>query len=282
MPPALGGADLKHIALTAAEVEAARKILASGRAASKSKMQGMSNWLKLHNDPTVENSRGEERRRYLEAFAIVQMRAKDVIKKSEHVQKSENSHEFHNKWEWLCKQELDTRRGETSSKLWRESGKLQERNCPVTGSDHVDAKEWRCPKDWETFIDAERNGMAINTIADASEADLGLLAEMRARSHAASSDSQTPPPPLVDIKKEKLTEAEQDTIAYRTFVDGLDLKLKEIQEMQAGAATLLSRLAATKYTADLQNDIRKHSCRVSSLVRLLLRAKAGPLNNTGY
>jgi hypothetical protein len=80
MAPKAPASSLASVKPSKIEIEDARRVLAQGEKAQKSKMACMVAWLKNNPDAAASASRGDDRKRYLEAFLVQQMRAKGGIK----------------------------------------------------------------------------------------------------------------------------------------------------------------------------------------------------------
>ena len=156
---------------------------------------------------------------------------------------------------------------------------LQTRACPTSGSWHEDAKEWECTSNWTRASDVDSNKFAINVVADANPGDLALLRDCEMLTPASSADSSGGGQQLVVKQEVPLSPEEQEKQKLENFTATVGATLREFQDMQSDAQAMLSQLALVKYSADLQVDVKKHNGRLASLVKLLLRANAEPIQS---
>ena len=140
MPAPLGYANLKGVAPSKAELEAAKKILAASQPGSKehkSKMNSFSSWLKANGKENEEatSSRGDDRQRWLEMFMIHSMRSKAGQKKQVVTQKKIEEGEVKHRetMEW-SREQMEKELGANKAAKWIASGLLPKGCCPLTQS----------------------------------------------------------------------------------------------------------------------------------------------------
>ena len=177
MPKALGKADLKNLEPTEEEVNAAKTILNNASEKQlKSRMGCFSAWCKQHcDDGEVSNSRGEQRKKWLEAFLIHQARAKHTTQKVTHDRVIREGQGIFEDLFWWAEEEMDTNMGARKAKSWRDSGKMIVRPCPLTGSMEEHLKVYGVPRHWERVSHEDFQAMKAAVEADASEQDIKNL-----------------------------------------------------------------------------------------------------------
>ena len=284
MPASLASADLKNLVPTKEEIAEARKILATGNKATRSRMQSMRQWMEKNPDSEVSDSKGQDRRGYLEAFIVHQLRQKDASKRAEHIQSASHQDAREKKFEWLSMKQMIDRHGEVKAKGWMNSAKINKRADPITGSQEIDSAEWECPRDSSTIRDMELNEFGVKSSGEANEADIKLLQDMSFASNpghgdqfagGSSSGQQVgdAAEPLVHVKQEVMTAKELEEKAYQMFLTSVVDRLREFQDMQVSNAALLFGLKGQPFSEALQSAVNTHGNRIQSLVKMLLRAQ---------
>ena len=93
------------------------------------------------------DARGE-RRKFLAAFVIHQLRCKKTEKKSVVSEGKSSTSEKFKELHWWAMEEMDKQMGEKKGLAWRQSGKLPKRPCPVTNSEEEHLVVYGIPKNW--------------------------------------------------------------------------------------------------------------------------------------
>ena len=108
MPAGLAKCDLASFRPTKEELEAARTILNSaGGKELRSKVGSMSSWLKANSCNDASSSRGDDRRRWLEHFLVVQLRSQQTQKTTKVTKKPNEVKATYQDWVWMAAEEMD-------------------------------------------------------------------------------------------------------------------------------------------------------------------------------
>ena len=106
---------------------------------------------------------------------------------------------------------------------------------------------------------------------DATEADLKLLSEMDNATSSGEPKGEEAGA-NVQVKKEKKSAAEMAADDHQEFCDKAREHHALFSKMQVDIGELDAQLARLKYTDELRTALKKHASRVTSVVKVLLRA----------
>ena len=253
MPSSLGPCDLKNIKPSREEVEKAKRLLKEANAKElRSKMASMASWLAANPDSAVSASRGDERKAYLQAFVVHQMRAKAGTKKAEHVFKKSHLSANITDDEWYNLERLEKKFGENKARKLIESKTLKERACPLTGSWDDDMKEFNVVLTKLQTTELDNREFGVLTSTDASDADLKLLDGI---SSQASGSGQNGGDPQPEVKQEPMTAKQQEKADFEAFIATIDAKVIDMQHNDLECRQLVHQLQTKPYTEKLCDDI---------------------------
>ena len=273
MPATLGNANLRNLGPTPEELVAAKELLAKATPAQqRSKMASMVQWLKANPDSVASSSRGSERAEYLQAFVIHQLRAKTTAKRSEHTAEKSQEKRVIDKKRFWNREKMDLELGPIKGEAIRSMPGAKCRPCRYTGSESDDLKEWLILSDEEEEVGVDRNGWTVKAEGEAGEADMKLLSEMSATASSSKFNQQQTPPLQPQVKTEKASADEIAAKEYQEFLGTVKEQHTTFSKMQVEMGDLDQQLARMKYTDELRSALKKHTCRLSSLVKVLLRA----------
>ena len=207
MPKSLGAAALGELAPTAEELHAARQVLAGASdKVLRAKMAAMSSWLKSNPDEVVKDSRGSDRRAYLEKFLVRQLRAKALEKNTTSSKTHVSSDASFKGVLWMAQEEMDDTIGPRKGKLWRESEKLPWAPCPVTGSTDDLLKVWGIPRNWQRMTEEDFNKLETTATTEGSEANAQMV-DVGVDGQQAVEQPEVKKEPLTPDEQKKANEA---------------------------------------------------------------------------
>ena len=264
--------DLK-VAPSTEELKKARETLASwDNKKKKSCMASMAQWLKQHPDKIVATSRAGERQKYMEAFLVQQLKSSGVIaKRSEHTKERNIQVKKLDVMHHWSREKMDLELGKEKAEKYRLSGKLDHHPDPVTHEDCDIMRVWEVPEILKQTADMENTGHKISTMADATESELALMQEMGSP-HTGITGSSTDLVANAEVKKEPLSQQEQEKQDFDEFVNSIDQSISKHQKQQAEVLALLKVATMTKYAEGLTTDLQKHKGRITSILKLLVKA----------
>ena len=133
-------------------------------------------------------------------------------------------------------------------------------------------REYEIFSDEEVELDADHTKFAVNTIADATEADMKLLQDMHTASSSGDATRGDGQEPGVQVKKEPHTEQEKAQTVYEDFCANAREHHWAFTKMQIDIADMDAGLSAQKWTEELRAALKKHATRMGQLVKLQLKA----------
>jgi hypothetical protein len=220
-------------------------------------------WLKSNADGNdgVEISRGAQRKQYLEAWLVHDMRMK-AAKKNQSVTKrvSHERAEFVDHY-WCAQEKMDQEWGPQKAESFREIGKLATRPCPVTLNDEDPFKEYKIERKWTRFADGDNTATIVSAEVDADETDIKRLAEM---SGADTQDSiQIQPKSAVDVMKNQIAEIKAPPKSHLRKIQDF---LTEVKEMPPKAQ---NEKFAVAFVEELQKQQKDLTTAVSILDKMV-------------
>lgn len=280
MPPSIAGAQLAQVAPTAEELAQAKQILKAANSKEiRSKMQSMTNWLAAHPDGNHDatDARGEKRKGYLETWLVHNLRCKGKTKTASTTKIESNEKQDFLDEEWMSMEQMDDKFGKIKAARLRASGKLDVQPCSITGEDTEEMREYSIPKKWRRFLNVDGNKAEIHVTGEAGEDDLRLLQDVKKPGEGTGTGSNEPM-----VKVEPLSKAELAEREYQEFLSKVPSHLRSFQEMDAESRGLMAHLKSRKWSADIQEALKKHQSRLVKLIAMLARACEEPVAKTEH
>ena len=266
MAPKLSKARLSEITPTAEELQKAKELLANyGKDAKRSKMTCMNNFLKANPDNKASSSLGEDRQKYLEAYIVHTLRAKEGIKSSTNTESASKATEKFWEVHPMSAEKMDEALGKEKAQTLRLGKYVQSQPCSLSGSTEEHMLEWLVPKNWKRMTQADFWQLKVQNEATADKEDIDNLRSMT-NPHTVDATPST-------IKVEK-TEGDaltklQDRV--NSFKENLTTYLREIQDIEVESQQILKRATAAKdkYAGPLLDDCDKHIKATNKASKLL-------------
>ena len=266
MAPKLSKARLSEITPTAEELQKAKELLASyGSDTKRSKMVCMTRFLKANPDEQAESSWGLDRQKYLEAYIVHTLRAKEGIKSSTNTESASKATEKFWEVHPMSAEKMDEALGKAKAQHLRLGKYVQSQPCTMSGSTEEHMLEWLVPNNWQRMTQADFWEFKVQNQATADKEDLDNLRSMK--------DSPTVDAPDTTIKVEKTEGDELTKLQARvtSFKENLTTHLREIQDIEVESQQILKRAAAAKdkYAGPLLDDCDKHIKATNKASKLL-------------
>ena len=272
MPASLPNADLKTLGPTKEEVAEAKALLKSfSPKEHRSRMACMTAWLSnpANAQPDAEalQSRGDSRKRFLEAWLVHQMRNSKAKKTTVNSKVTQDSTTKFNDEMWMNAEMMDDKFGKKKGSKLRAAKAFEERPCPFTGSEDDDMKEYQINWKWVRKLEQEANVASVNTEGEATEDDLKILeSSQKDPAEAAAKKEQE-----AMVKIEKLSKQEQDRVDFEQFKLALPIHQRKFQDYDLESRQLMSFLKEKKYTAELQEMLKRQQTRLAKVIALLAK-----------
>jgi hypothetical protein len=270
MPKAIKSANLGNIKATEEELADARKILLKADNKNmKAKMQSMTTWLKKiensEGNASALQSRGEERKQYLEAWLVHQMRCKTGEKTTEVATEVNDSKDTVDENHWWSSEKMDAELGPLKAQSWRDSGKLPHRPDPISGADLDPFREYAVPTSFVRKSIGEKNIAIVKTVGTADEEDLALV----------NSTTNVGAASEVQIKIEPLSETEKVSARIKLLEDDPKPTNRKIQDYMMDSKCIVAKATGVKYTEKLIEDCNKHVNKMKAITKILDQMIAG-------
>ncbi|CAK0884087.1 unnamed protein product, partial [Prorocentrum cordatum] len=272
----LASVNLSSYQPTPEEIAAARAIL--GEAGSKlrhKQMGSMAHYLKNNQDEKVQNSRGAEREKYLEAYLAFQLKEKSASKKVTRTDGCENKKSKMTDVHWWSAHKVDQELGSAKGKHWRESNLLASRPDSLTGSADEQFVEWAVPLNWGRLSETVLKAMMLEFMVGAGEAEAAHLAEVAAgiRDEGTGAESSTGSTPAV---KQELTETQKLEKRATRLQEELTPVLRKFQDILLESKVILTKVEGgpqkeKKMASVLMADLGKQIARAGRVTKILER-----------
>ena len=274
MPASLPNADLKTLGPTKDEVAEAKALLKSFNPKEhRSKMASMTAWLSnpanAQPDEEALKSRGDDRKRFLEAWLIHQMRNSKAKKTMLNSKVTADSKTNYNDEVWMNAEMMDDKFGKKKGSKMRSAKVLEVRPCPFTGSEDDDMIEYQINWKWVRKLVSEGNTASVNTEGEATEDDLKILESPQ--KDPSEEDAKKEQEANKPIKQEKLSKQEQDFADFQQFKAALPTHLRKFQDYDLETRQLMSFLKEKKYTGELQEMLKRQQTRLAKVIALLAK-----------
>ena len=192
MPGALASSKLSTVQVTPEELERVRQLRAEATAGKKkSQDTGFKDYLKKNPDDAALSS-AELKERCILNFMVLQLRAKCCTKSLHAVHEATVTSSRIAEKHWWNAWQMDSNLGPEVGAHWRESGNIQKKPCPVTGSKADEHVIWGVPKIWEAMTESDFKALRLETQREGKDGDEEAVAELSGISKASITDSDKP------------------------------------------------------------------------------------------
>jgi hypothetical protein len=245
-------------AATKEEVAEARRVLQSGDDKEKrSKMAAMAQWLKA-NEPNGAgiNSRGDDRKKYLEAYLVFQLRQKKAKKTTTVTGSNSHQEKEMSAWYMWGKEKMHLELGQKKADSWIASGKLKHFPDMVTKLDGEWDREYRCPQSWQQVVDEESTTRDIAATLDGHEDEVGLMGGTTITGVVKVEPTKKS---AAEILEEKKSELRANPTAH----------VRKFQDYLMEAKVLATKIEGKRYIGELEADNNKHVKKIAVVIKIL-------------
>ena len=278
-PPTTNGRGITLFDPTKEEIEKARKILQGcDEKQSRSKMQAMTNFLKRSENNKDEDqdalarmrtSKANERKDYLLRYLAFQVRKSAGA--MEHRHDAIESDEARVTDRWFTEFQLRRDYGDKKFEYWKPH--LQTRGDRVTGSTEAEHVEYELSDDVKTRASGNVYKSTLKAEGEATEQDLSNM-ESLVQTEAAKSEE-----PLVDIKKEPISEADAKQkalqIAVEDFLANPQVKLRKLQEASTESKMIMAKAVHVEFSGLLAESVKTCSGKLDKHCKIMEKMVAG-------
>jgi hypothetical protein len=237
--------------------------------AQKSKMASMAAWLKTNGGENCEavTSRGDQRRKYLEAFLVHDLRSRTKTKTIETVKTKSTTDDDVQDHYWWSQEQMDKELGPEKSADWRTSQKLATRPDMLTGKDVDPFREYKVPRHMTRHAIGDHSSHSFKSTGVADEQYLALFFDMDADG-ATQQES-------VAIKVEP--KSTDDILAEQVKALKMDPKpaYRKIQDYMMQAKEIFHKCDDIPYAEKLGQDCGKHITKLKGIIKILDQMIAG-------
>ena len=245
MPATLASTKLSEFKPTLEELEQARKIREEAdKGKRRSTETCLKQYLAKNPDLVASASSGELKEKCILNFMVLQLRSKQTTKTITTVQEVKQVAGKHLDKHWWNEWQMDQQLGEVVGKMWRESGIIKAKPCPITRSEEDAHKIWGVPVLWESLTEEDFKALRLETQGEGKAGDENLLANF-------SGLNQNTAQAIIDGKDPAKASEPAIKVESKTPEEILDEKMADIKKLQAPASanTTTCRLICRSWPA---------------------------------
>ena len=180
--------------------------------AYKTSMAGMVHFLKSNVCAEASASRGALREKYHEAYVMHMQKVAKAQKEFQTDKRFASRKVKYVDLLWVNREAFEKLVGKIYATHLIQSARLPVRPCKITGSFHLDHRQYGYPKDWERFTEEDTEAWLLQVTRDAEPDDLQNLHDIISVGNASTSASSSASVDPVVVKQEPLTDEDLQSV----------------------------------------------------------------------